>query len=69
MSKIRAKLETSFTQTAEHKNFLKKFDLKNISTSKTKVGEKFFCFTVKSEDTLQDLKIACEMSRYNLIVE
>jgi hypothetical protein len=69
MSKIRAKLETSFTQSAEHKNFLKQFDLKNVSTSKTKEGGKFFCFTVKGSDELKKLEESCVENRYNLIVE
>lgn len=69
MSKIRAKLETSFTQSAEHKNFLKQFDLKNVSTSKTKEGGKFFCFTVKGSDELIKLKDACKENCYNLILE
>ncbi len=69
MSKIRAKLETSFTQSAEHKNFLKQFDLKNISTYKTKEGGKFFCFTVKGSDELKRLEESCVENRYNLIVE
>jgi len=69
MSKIRAKLETSFTQSAEHKNFLKQFDLKNVSTSKTKEGGKFFCFTVKGLNELKRLEESCSENRYNLIVE
>lgn len=69
MSKIRAKLETSFSQSAEHKNFLKQFDLKNISTSKTREGGKFFCFTIKGSDELIKLQESCKSNRYNLIVE
>lgn len=69
MTKIRVKLETSVTRTAEHKIFLKKFDLKNISTSKTKQGNKFFCFTVKSAISLAELKRECADKNYNLIVE
>lgn len=69
MSKIRAKLETSFTNSAEHKNFLKQFDLRNVSTSKTKDGGKFFCFTVRGSDELKRLEESCNENRYNLIVE
>lgn len=69
MTKIRAKLETSFQKTAEHKNFLKNYSLKNMSTSKTKDGSKFFCFTVKSTDELEALILACSKNNYNLIVE
>jgi hypothetical protein len=69
MSKIRAKLETTVSQTAEHKHFLKQFDLKNVSTAKTKDGSKFFCFTIKGREEMKKLQAECSANRYQLTVE
>ena len=52
MSKIRVTLKTCFDKNAEHKKFLKRFDIKNFYTSKTKDGSKFFNFMFKEKDEL-----------------
>lgn len=69
MTKIRAKLETSFTKTSEHKNFIKHHNVKNISTSKTKDGRKFIHFILKDSVDFIKMKEGCSKLNYELTIE
>lgn len=69
MAKVKAKIETDYLKTPEHKKFLKGFDVRGVFTSKTRDGRKFLEFMVKDENELMSLAAACHKNKYTFTHE